>query len=59
MRGATVNKDPDSVSSGPDSADDPDKATRPAGLEKDDPTDTDHPTGQQQAAENAATESPS
>jgi hypothetical protein len=28
---------------------------RPAGS---DPTDTDHPTGEEQAAENAATESP-
>ena len=31
----------------------------PAGLTKKDPTDTDHPTGEQQAAENAANESPS
>ena len=31
----------------------------PAGLAVTDPTDTDHPTGAEQARENAATESPS
>lgn len=31
----------------------------PAGLQTKDPTDTDHPTGEQQAQENVATESPS
>lgn len=54
-----MNQDPETVGQKPDPAQDvADTPDRPAGLDMKDPTDTDHPTGQQQAAENAATESP-
>ena len=42
----------------PESSADGQEQDRPAGLDMKDPTDTDHPAGKQQAAENAATESP-
>lgn len=54
-----MNEDPESIGNEPDPAKDAaDTADQPAGLDMKDPTDTDHPTGKKQAAENAATESP-
>ena len=55
-----MNEDPESVETKTSSAEGAAAAShRPAGLNMKEPTDTDHPTGHKQAAENAATESPS
>ena len=49
----------DPVKAGTVAGDGDDSKDVPAGLAVTDPTDTDHPTGVEQARKNAATESPS
>lgn len=49
----------ESTSADAETTTDADSEQVPAGLQMKDPTDTEHPVGEDQAAENEATESPS